>query len=156
MRILRVAAAVAAFGLAVSAYAADKPFDPTRDSARDLKETIKAAQQQHKNILLDVGGNWCPWCILLDRMLASDAELHALLEKNYIVLHVNFSQENENTAFLSGYPKAQGYPAWYVLSPDGKLLKAEDTSELEQTHKLAAGYNKDTLKTFLTENAPKP
>jgi hypothetical protein len=68
-------------------------------------------------------------------------------------LHVNFSRENENLDFLGPYPKAKGYPAWYVLSPKGKLLKAEDTSELEQTHKLDAGYNKETLKTFLAENA---
>jgi thiol-disulfide isomerase/thioredoxin len=146
----------AVWGLSAAAFAADKPFDPARDSAKDLAAAEQVAQREHKNILLDVGGNWCPWCILLDRMLGADAELHGLLEKNYVVVHVNFSRENANTAFLSGYPKAHGYPAWYVLSPEGKLLKAEDTSELEQDHKLNAGYNRETLKTFLVGNAPRP
>jgi len=70
------------------------------------------------------------------------------------LLRVNFSQENENAAFLGAYPAAKGYPAWYVLSSEGKLLKAEDTSALEQDHKLNAGYSKDALKAFLAENAP--
>jgi thiol:disulfide interchange protein len=155
MRAFRVVTAVLALGVSVAAYATDKPFDPTRDSTKDLHAAMEQARAEHKNILMDVGGNWCPWCIVLDRTLNEDSDLHALLEKNYVVLHVNFSRENENLNFLGPYPKAKGYPAWYVLSAKGKLLKAEDTSELEQTHKLDAGYNKETLKTFLTENAPK-
>ena len=146
---------VTALGMVIPAFAADKLFDPTRDSTKDLRAAIDQAQRQHKNILMDVGGNWCPWCVLLDRTLVEDPELHGLIDKNFVLLHVNFSKENENLDFLGPYPKAKGYPAWYVLSPKGKLLKAEDTSELEQTHQLNAGYNKDTLRTFLTENAPR-
>jgi len=147
--------AVLALGMVGPAFAADKPFDPTRDSGKDLRVAMEQAQREHKNILMDVGGNWCPWCIVLDRTLHEDAELHALLEKNYVLLHVNFSKENENLSFLGAYPKATGYPAWYVLSAKGKLLKAEDTSELEQTHNLDAGYNKATVAAFLTKNAPR-
>ena len=155
MRGTRVAAAVLAIGCGMTAYAAEKIFDPTRDAVKDLRAAEQQAQAEHKNILMDVGGNWCRWCILVDRTLSQDPELHALLEKNYVVLRVNFSKENENTSFLSRYPAATGYPAWYVLSAGGKLLKAEDTSELESNHKLGAGYNKDALRTFLLANAPR-
>ena len=135
---------VVLLGGAVAARAAEKVFDPSRDPAQDLRTAETKAQAEHKNILLDVGGNWCPWCILLDRTLAQDGDLR-----------VNWSRENQNAAFLSHYPKAKGYPSWYVLSADGKLLKAEnDTSELEQDHKLGSGYNKGRLMTFLEENGP--
>ena len=136
------------------AVAADTLFDPGRDAAADLKAAEAEAQAQHKNILMDVGGNWCPWCLLLDRTLVEDGRLHQELEQNYVVLRVNFSRENQNQAFLSGFPKPHGFPAWYVLSPEGKLLKAEDTSELEQTHALGAGYNRAALDGFLKGNAP--
>lgn len=139
--------------VAAGAFAAEKPFDPTRDAAKDLQAAMAQAKTEHKNILMDVGGNWCPWCLVLDRTLAEDAGLHALLEKNYVVVHVNFSKENQNAEFLKQYPAAKGYPAWYVLSADGKLLKAEDTSDLEATHKLDAGYNKATLRSFLESQA---
>jgi thiol:disulfide interchange protein len=155
MRGLRLMAVLGLFSVALTASAADKLFDPARDSAKDLQAAELQARREHKNILMDVGGNWCPWCLLVDRTLSEDPELHALLEKNYVVLRVNFSQDNENVAFLSKYPKATGYPAWYVLSSSGRVLKAEDTSELEQTHRLGAGYNKEALKRFLVANAPK-
>ncbi len=138
---------------AAGALAAEKPFDPTRDAAKDLQAAMVQAKAENKNILMDVGGNWCPWCLVLDRTLAEDAGLHEVLEKNYVVVRVNFSKENQNAAFLSQYPAAKGYPAWYVLSPEGKLLKAEDTSDLEATHKLEAGYNKAMLRSFLVSQA---
>jgi thiol:disulfide interchange protein len=154
MRGVRTIAWMGLLSVAMTASAADKLFDPARDSAKDLQAAELQARREHKNILMDVGGNWCPWCLLVDRTLSEDPELHALLEKNYVVLRVNFSQDNENVAFLSKYPKATGYPAWYVLSSSGRVLKAEDTSELEQTHRLGAGYNKEALKRFLVANAP--
>lgn len=155
MKLLGAAALAVATLAAAGLQAADKPFDPSRNPNTDLREAVRNAKREHKNILMDVGGNWCGWCILVDRTLREDPELHALLEKNYVVLRVNFSKENENPKFLGRYPKPTGYPAWYVLAPSGKLIKVEDTSELEQTHNLADGYSKDALRRFLTQNAPK-
>ncbi len=153
----RMQAGLAAVLLAgsASAIAAEKVFNPTRDAGADLQQAETQAKAEGKNILLDVGGNWCPWCLVLDRTLANDAGLHALLEKKYVVVHVNFSKENQNQAFLRQYPKPKGYPAWYVLSADGRLLKTEDTSELEATHKIDAGYSAATLRTFLEGNGPR-
>jgi thiol:disulfide interchange protein len=155
MRALQAVTMAVWMGAAVSSFAAEKIFDPGANAAKDLKAAERKAAGEHKNILLDVGGNWCPWCLLVDKTLHDDAELNGLLEKNYVVLRVNFSKENENKDFLSAYPKAAGYPQWYVLGSDGALLKTEDTSQLEATHKLAQGYNRDALKAFLMENAPK-
>lgn len=131
---------------------ADKPFDPARDPGKDLRAAESQARLEHKNILMDVGGNWCPWCILLDRTLQTDRDLRTLVEKNYVVLRVNWSREQQNQAFLSQFPPAKGYPSWYVLSPDGKLLLQKDTSELEEDHKLQSGYNKERLAAFLSES----
>ncbi|HTV08197.1 MAG TPA: thioredoxin family protein [Candidatus Aquilonibacter sp.] len=152
-----VAVSAVMLGVSVAAWAADKPFDPARDPAKDLQAAMQQAQAEHKNILMDVGGNWCGWCLVLEKTLHEDPALDGLLEKNYVVVHVNFSKENENTPFLHNYPQPKGFPAWYVLSPQGRLLKAEtDTSELEATHNLREGYNKEALKRFLEANAPKP
>lgn len=139
--------------MCLQAMAAEKPFDPTRDAAKDLQAALTQATAEHKKVLMDVGGNWCPWCLVLERTLAEDAELHQTLTKNYVVVHVNFSKENQNTELLKNYPAAKGYPAWYVLAADGRLLKAEDTSDLEATHRLDAGYNKASLRSFLMSEA---
>ena len=143
--------------LSGAARAAEKVFDPASDPAKDLQAAMEKAQAEHKNILMDVGGNWCSWCMVLDHTLREDAELQGLLEKNYVMLHVNYSKENENKEFLRKYPQPKGYPALYVLSPQGRLLKAEtDTSELEGNHKIGGGYNKDAVREFLEKNKPKP
>ena len=151
-----VASALMVLAVCGVARAAEKIFDPSRDPAKDLQAAINQAETEHKNILMDVGGNWCSWCMLLDRTLHEDAQLRGLLDKNYVVIHVNFSKDNENKDFLQKYPPPKGYPALYVLSSQGRLLKAEtDTSELEGDHKLSGGYNKDALKSFLEKNKPK-
>ena len=56
MRGLRWVAAAVALGVSISAFAADKLFDPTRDSNKDLHAAMEQAQREHKNILMDVGG----------------------------------------------------------------------------------------------------
>ena len=139
---------------AVSAFAAEKIFDPTADSAKDLAGAEVQAKQEHKRILLDVGGNWCSWCHLLEHTLHENAGLKAALESNFVVVHVNWSQDNPNEAFLSHYPKVNGYPFLFVLSADGKLLYAQPTDALEADHKLASGYNQAAVMEFLTKWAP--
>jgi len=144
-------------GVSAAGWAVEKPFNPASDPAKDLQAAIQRAQAEHKNILMDVGGNWCEWCLVLEETLHGDAELNALLEKNYVVVHVNWSKENENKAFLRRYPEPVGFPTWYVLSPTGKMLKAEtNTGELEANHKIEQGYNKAAIKKFLEKYAPKP
>ncbi len=144
-------------GVSAAAWAVEKPFNPASDPAKDLQAAMQRAQAEHKNILMDVGGNWCEWCLVLEETLHGDPELNGLLEKNYVVMHVNWSKENENKAFLKRYPEPVGFPTWFVLSPTGKVLKAEtNTGELEANHKIEQGYNKEALKRFLVKYAPKP
>ena len=139
----------------IAAHAADRVFDPTRDAAADLVAAEHQATAEHKLILLDVGGNWCGWCMLFDRISHSDQKLRDVLEKKYVVVHINMSKENENAAFLSNYPKVSGYPHFFVLSADGKLIVSQDTSIFERTHKEADGYDPDTLTDFFKHTAKK-
>lgn len=37
-----------------------------RDPAADLKATVERAQAGGKRILIQVGGEWCGWCKLLE------------------------------------------------------------------------------------------
>lgn len=125
-------------------------FDPTRNAAEDLKAAIATAQKDGKRIILDVGGEWCGWCRLMDNYLIKNAELGKLRDENYVWLKINMSEENENKEFLAVYPKATGYPHLYVLEKDGTLLKSKNTSELEEEK----GYNLQKFTDFLKEYAP--
>jgi len=125
------AAAASAGSPSTKLNMSEKIFDPNRDAAKDIAEAIKTAKKQNKRILLDVGGNWCSWCHKLDNLFKSDKTVGDALKKKYIIVKVNFSQENENKTVLANYPKITGYPHIFVLEKDGKLLHSQDTGLLE-------------------------
>lgn len=126
------------------AVAAPK-FDPSRDPAEDVRQAIAEAQRAHKRIILDVGGEWCSWCHILDRFYAAHADLLALREQAFVWTKVNWSPQNQNKAFLSRYPAIKGYPHLFVLERDGTLLRSQDTSLLEE----GPSYNLDKMTAFL-------
>ena len=106
-------------------------FDPTRDPKADLETAIAAAAKSGKRIILDVGGEWCGWCIYMDRFFVKNPTLSEIRDDNFVWVKVNMSEQNENRAFLSSYPEPRGYPHLYVLTKTGKLLHSHDTSDLE-------------------------
>jgi thioredoxin-related protein len=120
-------------------------FDPKRDPAKDLKEAVAKVTKKNMRILLDVGGEWCPWCKLMDQYFIDNKKVGGYLRANFIVVKVNFSQENQNEKFLSAYPTIDSYPRLLVLEKDGTFLDAQDTGELEQGH----GYSDEKMMAFL-------
>lgn len=125
--------------------AAEKIFDPSRDSAADLAAAETVAQQQNKHILLDVGGDWCSWCHLLEHFLHEHEKLNAELGQHYVVVHVNWSPDAPNSTFLHQYPAIAGYPHFFVLDSKGKLLRSQSTDVFEE----GQNYNEERLAEFL-------
>ncbi len=122
------------FALAfLGASAQDLPakFDPERDAAKDLSVATALASAQGKRILVDVGGQWCKWCHTLDRFIADQPEIKALIDTRYVWLKINWSPDNKNQALLSRWPKIKGYPHLFVLDAKGQLLHSQDTGTLE-------------------------
>ncbi|HRI02496.1 MAG TPA: thioredoxin family protein [Pyrinomonadaceae bacterium] len=114
-------------------------FDPKRDPKLDLATAILTASKSGKRIILDVGGEWCGWCIHMDKFLFSNKALDKLRKNNFVWIKINMSPENENLAFLSEYPEIKGYPHLFVLDESGTLLHSQDTVALEkdETYNLA-------------------
>lgn len=120
-------------------------YDPARDPAADLAEAIRLAGETNKRILLQVGGQWCGWCHRLDRYVAENPAVAAMLHDHFIIMKVNYSEENRNEEFLAQYPKVPGFPHLYVLRSDGALLFSQPTAELES----GSSYDEEAMLTFL-------
>jgi thiol:disulfide interchange protein len=133
------------------ACAQDLPtkFDPQRDAARDLATATAMAKAQGKRVLVDVGGEWCKWCHILDRFVAAQPDINSLIASRYVWVKVNWSPENKNVAVLSRWPKIQGYPHLFVLDDEGKLLHSQDTGRLETND----SYHPQRFLAFLKEHA---
>ncbi len=129
---------------AASFYTVAK-YDPQVDPAKELVETIRIAQDSKKRILLQVGGEWCGWCHKLDNYIADHAAVSQAIGQHFLIMKVNFSDENKNEAFLAQYPTIPGYPHLYVLESDGTLLHSQNTVELEE----GSSYNEAALLAFV-------
>jgi thioredoxin-related protein len=131
-------------------YTSEEKFDPSRDPEKDLNKAIEEGKRTGKRILLDVGGEWCIWCHYLDKFFKENKDVSEFMTKNFVVLKINYSKENENEEFLSKFPKIPGYPHLFVLDKNGKFLYSQDTSELEK----GRGHDKDKVFAFLKKWAP--
>jgi len=142
-----------ACALAFRAQAAALPdkFDPQRDPAADVAAAVAQAKAEGKRVLVDVGGEWCSWCHIMDRFFAADAEARALRDAAFVMVKVNYSRENKNTAFLSRWPRIAGYPHLFVLDTDGALLHSQDTGQLEA----GKGYDRTKFVAFLRAWSPR-
>jgi thioredoxin-related protein len=117
-------------------------FDPSRDAAKDIQDAVVKAQHAGKRILLDVGGEWCIWCHRLDTLFAENKDLADFLHQHFVLVKINFSPENKNQKVLRQFPKIPGYPHFFVLETNGKLLHSQNTGELE------SGKHHDREKVF--------
>lgn len=125
-------------------------FDPKRDAAADVREASALARAQGKLLFVDVGGEWCTWCHVFDRFVAASAPVRQLLQDRYVVVKVNFSPQNRNEALLSRWPKARGYPHFYVLDPEGNVIASQASAELEAGN----DYDEAKVLAFLRRHLP--
>lgn len=131
-------------------YTPMKSFDPNRNPEADLQVAINYAQSTDKRIILDVGGEWCIWCHRIDAFMESNKEIKDLVDKYFVIVKINYSKENKNEKFLSQYPAVAGYPHFFVLDKNGKLLHSQNTGELEKDK----DYDKDKFIAFLNTWKP--
>lgn len=126
-------------------------FDPARDGAADIAAAVTEANRTGKRVLMDVGGEWCIWCHRMDEFFDEHASLRRLRDANFVMVKVNFSEENKNEALIASYGTVAGYPHIFVLESDGKLLHSQDTGLLEDGKK---SYNLGKYTAFLKTWSP--
>ncbi|WP_241238828.1 thioredoxin family protein [Colwellia sp. Arc7-635] len=107
-----------------------KVYDDKRDPFKDAQAAIALAQKTNRNVLIEIGGNWCTWCHKMDAFLAKNPKVYQELHDKYVLLKISVSDSNENEAFMKSLPPVQGYPHMYVSTNTGTMLLSKDTAEL--------------------------
>src|SRR5690606_39260717 len=104
------------------------------DVEKDLKAVMAKAAKENKHVLVQVGGNWCGWCIKFHEYVKNDSSLQKLMNDNYVVYHLNYSQENKNEEYIKkfGYVQRFGFPVFVVLDAKGNKVHIQDSGYLEQ------------------------
>ena len=134
----RIAAALLACA-AFAAAAAGPLYPEASRAAADIDAAMKEAARAHKRVLVDFGGNWCGDCKVLDINLKKP-ENAALLDKRYVVVHVNVGDkgitDNFEVAERYGIPLRKGVPALAVLEPDGRVVYSQKNGEFESMRRM--------------------
>jgi thioredoxin-related protein len=127
-------------------------YDVTQNADSALNTAIIQASLQAKHVLVQVGGNWCPWCRKLDKYMKTQSEIDSIIKSNYIVIHVNYSKENKNLQVMKrlGWPQRFGFPVLVVLDAKGNRLHTQDSGLLES----GDGYDLQKVITFLKNWGP--
>eukprot|EP01133_Synstelium_polycarpum_P004617 gene4617-5400_t len=109
-------------------------YNPQADAQKDIDAAVHKAKSAQKNVLVQVGGNWCIWCIRFHDLVNKTPELKKTINDNFEWVLVNWSPENKNTEVLTklGNPGRFGYPVFVVLDGDGKVLHIQDSGYLER------------------------
>ena len=134
-----------------SAQSTAKPYNENQDLRADLKKATELAKKENKHVLVQMGGNWCSWCMRFHAMANGAKPIDSLLKADYVYLLLNVSQDKKKRdyAFFRefGYPNRFGYPVFLVINGDGKLLHIQDSGVLE--HCQVKGYDTTKVVTFL-------
>ena len=124
-------------------------YNPERDPAEDVAGALEIAAEESKQVLLVVGGDWCITCHMLDAFIEQTPEVAAGLQENFVIVKVNYSEDNENEAFLAEYPEIEWFPHFFILNADGTLAESYDTRGLETD----GVYDEAKFLDFLAERA---
>jgi len=120
-------------------------YDPAADPSLQLAGAKIKAAETDRRILLDIGGEWCIWCHRMDDLFRANKDLADLLTKHYVIVKINVSKGNENTAFMAQFPKVAGYPHLFVLDANGELVHSQETGQLEE----GKGHSREKMAEFL-------
>jgi len=119
--------------------AAEPMYPPVERAKADIEGALKDAAKAKKRVIVDFGGNWCTDCRILDINLKKP-ENAALLEKNFVMVHVNVGDkgisDNFDVAERFGIPLKKGVPALAVLESDGRVVYAQKNGEFESMRKM--------------------
>ena len=122
-------------------------YNPKANAEADLNKAINQAQKENKQVLIQVGGNWCKWCIAFHKFIFNDKQIDSLIKADYVYLLINYSKDNKNIEMMKRleYPQRFGFPVLVVLDKTGKRLHTQDSGYLEKDD----GYDHNKVLIFL-------
>ena len=149
-RLLIIAVIAAAMAQSAMAQGLKRVYDEKRSGIELIDSALAVAKAEGKHVICQVGGNWCVWCLRFAAFIEADEEIKALVNDNYVYIHVNYRRRTEDKDMLQtmnrlGNPVRFGFPVMVVLDAAGKVLHTQDSSFLES----GEGYDRKKVMRFL-------
>ena len=159
-RFFAVMLAVFVMAVLSAQTALKKVYDENVNPIEQIDQAVAKAKGEGKFVICQVGGNWCPWCLLFADFMSKDADISKLVNENFEYIHVNYNprkSEGEEKVQLAktmlqrlSNPERFGFPVFVVLDDMGKVIHIQDSSFLEE----GEGYNKEKVLRFFKNWTP--
>lgn len=138
-----IAVFVALFALTANAQEGlKKVYNEEIDPLEQIDGALSQAKAEGKFVIVQLGGNWCPWCLRFADFITNNEEISQLVADNFVYTHVNYHPRKSKEAGKAaqtaellrrlGNPARFGFPVMVVLDETGKVLHLQDSGYLEE------------------------
>ena len=116
------------------------PYDEAANADKVVAAGRAKAKAQGKRLIIDLGGNWCGDCRILDGTLERP-ELKRFVDKAFVVVSVDVGRFDKNLQVPAHYgitERLEGVPALLVVDPKtDKLLNRSQISALSDARHMS-------------------
>jgi thiol-disulfide isomerase/thioredoxin len=123
-----------------------RPYDEKADANAQVDRAFAQAKTSGKRVLIDLGGNWCPDCIVLKNFMELP-EMRRFMDTHYEIAMVDVGRFDRNLQVPARFgfkARLKGVPILLIATPDGKLVNRNDvfatTNARGMTPKALADY----------------
>lgn len=113
------------------AWPLPRPYVASRDPFVDINAALALAERDGKFVLIDLGANWCPDCLILSGMMKLPV-FEEFMEAHFVRVYVDvgkFDQNMDVVAELGLSEQFTGIPMVVILTPSLKVINATTSSE---------------------------
>lgn len=138
-----------------------KVYNEDINPIEQIDQAIAKAKSEGKFVICQVGGNWCPWCLLFADFISNDTTISKMIDDNFVYIHVNYNPRKSKDAEKAelakklmerlNRPARFGFPVFVVLDEEGKVIHIQDSGLLEE----GKGYNQEKVLSFFKNWTPK-
>ena len=138
-----------------------KVYNEDINPIEQIDQAVAKAKTEGKYVICQVGGNWCPWCLLFADFISNDSTISKMIDDNFVYIHVNYNPRKSKDAEKAelakklmerlNRPARFGFPVFVVLDEEGKVIHIQDSGLLEE----GKGYNQEKVLSFFKNWTPK-
>lgn len=136
--------------------AAELPYDERADGSVLVQQALQQAREEHKELLVVFGANWCPDCRVLDSVLQGPDARD--LARRFVLVKLDVGQnldKNLDWARRFGIPVRKGIPAVAIVASDETLRYVTRDGELADARKLGGAGIVRFFERVLADTAPR-
>lgn len=128
------------------------PYDEGADADAKVEAAFARARESGKRVMIVLGGNWCPDCIILANVSALP-EVASWLDRHFERVSVDVGRFDRNLQIPARFgitDRLKGVPTVLVATPEGKLINPQDPFTLANSTTMTPQSIVNWLGTWVT------